>query len=325
MLAALADHLLLALLALAIEAVAGYPDNLFRRIGHPATWFGRLIGVLDGLLNRDEWPKDKRRAAGFVTVATLLFISVVIGETLQSILLQFPFGMVALAVISSTLIAQRSLYDHVADVANALERSLAEGRSSVAKIVGRDVSSLDEAGVSRAAIESLAENFSDGVVAPTLFLALFGLPGALVYKAVNTADSMIGHRTPRYESFGFAAARLDDLFNLPAARISAGLIALAAAINSTSASISAFKTSMQDARKHASPNAGWPESAMAGALNLRLGGPRSYRNREVKAAWLGNGRIGAGPSDIRKALQIYRSALVLLWLVIMLAGFAVRF
>lgn len=298
-----------------MEAIAGYPSALFERIGHPAIWLGRFVARLDGALNRDDWPASQRRAAGVAAAALISFTALVIGATIQYALFSLPFGIFALAAASSTLLAQRSLYDHVAEVANAMEKSsLKDGRAAVARIVGRDVSSLDASGVNRAAIESLAENFSDAVVAPALWLAIFGLPGALAYKAANTADSMIGHRSVRHEAFGWASARLDDLLNLPASRLSALLLAVAAATRSQASLVSALRTIRHDAGKHVSPNAGWPEAAMAGGLNLRLGGPRSYDGVETKGAWIGVGRIEAGAEDVRAALELYRSAIALLWL-----------
>jgi len=300
------EFLALTLLALGAEAAIGYPEALLRRIGHPAIWLGAAIERLETGLNRG--PPALRRIRGFVALALLLAPWLLLGEALQDVLFALPFGVVPLAVIASSLLAQRSLHAHVADVARGLQRSLGEGRSAVAKIVGRDVTQLDEAGVARAAIESLAENFSDGIVAPALWMALLGLPGALAYKAINTADSMIGHRNERYEAFGFAAAKLDDLVNLPAARLAAALLALA----SDRRCGAAFGAAWRDARKHASPNAGWPEAAMAGALDLRLGGPRKYEAVAMDGAWLGDGREAAA-GDLWSALGLYRRALALLW------------
>jgi adenosylcobinamide-phosphate synthase len=204
--------------------------------------------------------------------------------------------------------AQRSLLAHVRAVADALDAGgLAAGRRAVAHIVGRDPEQLDEAGVVRAAIESLAENFSDGVVAPGLWGAVAGLPGMVAYKAVNTADSMIGHRTPRHEAFGWASARLDDLVNLPASRLAALLVLIAAALGGADPA-GAWQAVRRDARRHRSPNAGWPEAAMAGALGLRLAGPRIYAGVRVEDAWMGDGRAAATPSDLRRALRLYRIA-----------------
>jgi adenosylcobinamide-phosphate synthase len=211
--------------------------------------------------------------------------------------------------LASTLIAQRSLHEHVAGVADALEQAGAEGgRQAVAHIVGRDTEALDEAGIARAAIESLAENFSDGVVAPVLWMLIAGLPGAAVYKAINTADSMIGHRTSRYHAFGWAAARVDDLVNLPASRLSALLIIGAAAVTKEASASAAWRAVRRDARRHRSPNAGYPEAAMAGALGLALAGPRNYGGVPVDDAFMGNGRRAAAASDIRAALGLYRRA-----------------
>src|SRR4029077_3202008 len=222
----------LALLAMMIELCAGYPNALLRAIGHPVIWIGRPIAALDRLLNRDTGDAKWRRGEGTIAVLLLLGIVGSIAFIVEHELLRLPFGLFAVAIVASPLIAQRSLHRHVADVADALERGgLDAGRAAVAKIVGRDTEALDGAGVARAAIESLAENFSDGIVAPVLWMAIAGLPGAALYKAINTADSMIGPRTPRYEAFGWAAARLDDLINLPASRLSALLLVAAAALS----------------------------------------------------------------------------------------------
>jgi len=196
---------------------------------------------------------------------------------------------------------------------------IAAGRAAVAKIVGRDPQTLDAAGVARAAIESLAENFSDAVVAPVFWMAISGLPGAALYKAINTADSMIGHRTPRYEAFGWAAARLDDLVNLPASRLSALLLVAAAALNKNAAA--AWRAVRRDASRHRSPNAGYPEAAMAGALGLSLAGPRVYGGVTIDDATMGDGRRDATAADIRRALTLYRYAdAILIALVAAIAG-----
>jgi adenosylcobinamide-phosphate synthase len=292
-----------------IELCAGYPQALWRTIGHPATWIGRPIAALDRLLNRDTADTYWRRGAGIVAILLLLGIVGTIAFIVEHELLRFPFGLIAVAVVASTLIAQRSLHRHVADVADALERhGLTAGRVAVAKIVGRDPQTLDAAGVARAAIESLAENFSDAVVAPVFWMAIAGLPGAAVYKAINTADSMIGHRTPRHEAFGWAAARLDDLVNLPASRLSALLLVAAAALNKTASAAAAWRAVVRDASRHRSPNAGYPEAAMAGALGLSLAGPRVYGGVPIDDATMGDGRRDATAADIRRALTLYRYA-----------------
>jgi adenosylcobinamide-phosphate synthase len=303
----------LTFLALLIEAVVGYPDRLVGAIGHPVTWMGRLIGWLDASLNHAEASNASRRADGAVALAILVAVSAAVAYVVEHGLLLVPLGILPAAVVASMLIAQRSLYQHVAGVAVALEQDgLAAGRAAVAKIVGRDPQVLDEAGVARAAIESLAENFSDGIVAPVLWMALAGLPGAAAYKAINTADSMIGHRTPRHEAFGFAAARVDDLVNLPASRLSALLVVAAAALTGRAAAAGAWRAVVRDARHHRSPNAGYPEAAFAGALGLALAGPRVYGGVEVEDAVMGNGRRAATAADIRAALALYRRADALL-------------
>lgn len=272
-------------------------------------WIGAGIDALDRRLNRGA--PLARRAKGFVALAALIAPCVALGAAIEAVLLPLPFGKVGVALLASSLIAQRSLYAHVADVARALDVSQEAARQNLSKIVGRDTAELDDAAIARAAIESLAENFSDGVVAPALWLALLGLPGALCYKAINTADSMIGHRTARHEDFGFAAARLDDVVNLPASRLSAVLLAVATF--SLARAKQAAKIVWRDARKHASPNAGWPEAAMAGALGVALGGPRAYRGEVMDGAVIGEGRREAGRADVLAALDLYRRAL--LWLI----------
>ncbi len=304
---------LIAFLALLIETGLGYPDRLFRAIGHPVTWIGRLISWMDNRFNRDTASPSTRRMAGIITLLLLVVISVGTGLALQWFLAGW-IGFLLLAVLASSLLAQRSLAAHVEAVAGALEAGgLEAGREAVSHIVGRDPQSLDEAGVSRAAIESLAENFSDGVVAPAFWLALAGLPGGIAYKAINTADSMIGHRTPRHLAFGWASARLDDLVNLPASRLSALLFCTAAALLPGASPSGAWRAVRRDARRHKSPNAGWPEAAMAGALGLALAGPRSYGGVIIDDVFMGEGgRRAADAADIRRALRLYRIADALL-------------
>ena len=312
----------LAALSLAIEAIVGYPDALFARVGHPVTWMGRLIATLDARLNVASDSFGRRRAWGFLALLILLAAALGAGDVLTAALGALPMGGLISAIAASSLLAQRSLDAHVADVERALGQSLDEGRRAVAKIVGRDVTRLDEAGVARAAIESLAENFSDGVVAPALALAFFGLPGGVVYKAVNTADSMIGHKSVRYLAFGTAAARFDDLLNLIPARVSAALLTLAACFGADAAPRAAIAVAWRDARRHASPNAGWPEAAMAGALGLRLGGPRAYDAAEIDGAVLGGEGREATVHDIGRARTLYRRAVLALWIGIALSALA---
>jgi adenosylcobinamide-phosphate synthase len=303
----------LTLLALLLEIVLGYPNRLLRLVGHPVTWMGALISMLDRRLNHDTAAPAARRMAGTITVLILITTVGMVAFLLERGLLRLPFGSVAAALLASTLLAQRSLHEHVGRVANALdEAGLAAGRQAVSHIVGRDAAPLDQAGVARAAIESLAENFSDGVVAPALWMAIGGLTGAAAYKAINTADSMIGHRTPRHAAFGFAAARLDDLVNLPASRLSALLIIAAAGFTKDASPGAAWRAVRRDAHRHRSPNAGYPEAAMAGALGLMLAGPRVYGGISVDDAMMGDGRRAADAADIRAALKLYRHADALL-------------
>ena len=320
----LSASLPLLLAALLIEAAIGYPARLFAWIGHPVTWIGALIGVLDRSLNRESMSFAIRRMAGVVALLILLSVTLAVSLALVALCrLAGPFALLPLALLASTLLAQRSLHEHVARVAEGLEQGgLAGGRRAVSMIVGRDPESLDESGVARAAIESLAENFSDGIVAPAFWLGLGGLPGGVLYKAINTADSMIGHRSPRHLAFGWAAARLDDLVNLPASRLTALLLIAAAALDRQAEAGAAWRAVRRDARRHRSPNAGWPEAAMAGALGLRLAGPRVYGAVKVEDGWMGDGRAEANAADIRRALTLYRRACLLLW---GLAGIGVLF
>jgi adenosylcobinamide-phosphate synthase len=299
----------LALAAAIVEAMVGYPAPLYRAIGHPVTWMGRCLGWLEAGLNRANFGFVTRRAAGVVTLCLYLGpVALVAWAATRVCISGGMLGFAALALLAASLPAQRSLAVHVRAVAEGLDAGLDRGRGAVAKIVGRNPDVLDKAGVARAAIESLAENFSDGVVAPILWTALGGLVGGVLYKAVNTADSMIGHRSERYEAFGWAAARLDDVVNLPASRLAALWLILAAALTPGASAREAARAVWRDAASHRSPNAGWPEAAMAGALALKLAGPRVYGETLVDDAFMGEGRRTADAADIRRALRIYRRA-----------------
>jgi len=306
------DTLFVVVVALAFDALIGDPDWLWRRLPHPVAVIGSCIGWLDRTLNLDTRSPAQRKLAGVGVVILLLATSALAGILIEMALRQIAFGTLLIGLAASTLIAQRSLYLHVARVRDAFaDGGLAEARRAVSMIVGRDPDQLDEAGVSRAAIESCAENFSDGVVAPVFWLALLGLPGLIAYKAINTADSMIGHLSPRYASFGWAAARLDDLVNLIPARLS-GLLVAAVAPVAGGATSAAFKVMWRDAAKHRSPNAGWPESATAGALGVALAGPRRYGTRIVDDVFLNaEARQEATSDDIGRALRLLIAACLL--------------
>jgi adenosylcobinamide-phosphate synthase len=304
---------LLTLGALLIEAVVGYPGRLLTTVGHPVMWIGWLIAASDRTLNRAGRGRAGGRVAGAVAIVLVVAIAVAAAWGLQRLLLALPLGPCAVALAASTLLAQRSLHQHVSEVALALDKGgIVAGREAVSRIVGRDPRALDEAGVARAAIESLAENFSDGVVAPALWLMAGGLPGGTAYKAINTADSMIGHVSPRHQHFGYAAARLDDLLNLPASRLAAFLIAAAALATPGASAAGAVRAIVRDAHRHRSPNAGYPEAAMAGALGLALAGPRVYATGRVEDALMGDGRRDATSGDIDAALVLFRRADALL-------------
>jgi adenosylcobinamide-phosphate synthase len=285
---------LTALTAAVLDATVGYPQWVFARIGHPVSWIGRLIAWCERRWNAPGLSFGRRRVHGLaallVTVGITAGVCVAIVAAVQS-LLPPVLALLLVGAIASTLIAQRSLYEHVSAVATALEQDgVAAGRTAVAQIVGRDTAALDTGAVSRAAIESLAENYSDGVVAPLFWLFVGGLPGAGAYKAINTADSMIGHKSERYRAYGWAAARLDDLVNLPASRLSALFIVAAVALL---------------------PGLDASAAARAVALGLRLAGPRVYGGVTVDDHWMGDGRAEATHADIRRALSVIRLACVL--------------
>ncbi len=291
------------------ELCFGYPHAVLNAVGHPVTWIGRLIDKLDTWLNRDAAGEGERRTGGIVAVVILIVVVGAVAVVIQHELLRLPLGIIAAGFLASTLVAQRSLSRHVAAVAIALDKDgNAAGRVAVSHIVGRDTAELDLAGVARAAIESLAENFSDAIVAPVIWMVIAGLPGAALYKAINTADSMIGHRTPRHQAFGWAAARLDDLINLPASRFSALLLVTAAALTKDADARGAWRAVRRGATHHRSPNAGYPEAAIAGALGLSLAGPRSYGGVRVDDAPVGDGRRDANAADIRRALALFHCA-----------------
>lgn len=296
-------------LALAIERQLGYPQRLLESIGHPVMWFGKLISFCEQRLNTASRSSRQRKLAGIVALGLLLLSVLIVTIGIRTILSWIPLGWALEMLLATAFLAQKELGRAVEAVSDALRTSLAAGRDAVSHVVGRDPQALDEAGVARAAVETLAESTSDGVIAPWLFLVVFGLPGIAVYKAVNTADSMIGHRDKRYRDYGWAAARLDDLLNWIPARLSAVLITAACFFTPGASPGRAWATARRDASKHDSPNAGWPEASFAGALNFQLGGPRAYDGEVVDLPAFGSGKVHLGPSDILLALLLYRRTL----------------
>ena len=318
-----ADALQVLLVALAVDAMLGDPDLIWRRYPHPVVWIGALIHALDHFLNREGDSFTRRRALGVAALVGLLTVCGLAALALDLFLRTLPGHPWTSGVIASVLIAQNSLYRHVARVRDGmLADGLTAARQAVSMIVGRNPESLDGAGISRAAIETTAENFSDGVIAPAFWYALGGLPGLVIYKAINTADSMIGHRNARHEAFGWAAARLDDLANLIPARVSGFLVALAAPLGGGSIA-GALRIMKRDARLHKSPNAGWPESAMAGALGVALAGPRRYGERVVDDPFLHpEGRQKADGADIGRALRVLWGAWGVFFVLVLVLSFA---
>ena len=318
-----ADPLLLLAAGLAIDAWFGDMPALFTRIPHPIVLAGRGVAFFDRKLNREIRSEQSRRTRGIITVIVLVGGAAALGWVIEQLCRGSLAGVAVEILLIAILVAQRSLFDHVAAVARALaDGGLLAGREAVRHIVGRDPASLDAHGVARAAIESLAENFSDGVVAPVFWYLVLGLPGLFAYKMANTLDSMIGHRTPHYLAFGWAAARFDDLANFVPARISGVLIAAAAFFAREGRPSRALVIMLRDGRKHRSLNAGWPEGAMAGALGLALAGPRRYAEGVVADPWVGEGTARAAPADIARALMIYRNACLIEWGLVIGAWFA---
>ena len=305
-------HFAAAALALLVERLSGYPKPLYDMIGHPVEWIGVILKKLEALLYDPEAEPLQARLRGLAALLALLLIATIPAVIVTSVLSTIKFGWIIEALLATALIAQHSLYEHVNAVGKGLDTSLSEGRQAVAKIVGRDPAALDESGVVKGALESLAENASDGIVAPMLWYALLGLPGIVAYKAINTANSMIGHKSERYFYFGWASARLDDLINLPASRLTGLLFAAAATWNDKERGKIALQAMWRDAPKHQSPNAGWPESALAASLGVKFGGPRSYDGSRVDLPWMGEGRETLNRDDIRKGLRLYGTAMTFL-------------
>ncbi|MBB5686504.1 adenosylcobinamide-phosphate synthase CbiB [Sphingobium boeckii] len=298
-----------ALLALVIDAAIGWPPALYNVVGHPVGAFAKLIEGCEGRWNNHARGEPFRRIAGVITVVILVAFAGGIGFLIEYALALWlgQWAWIGVALCAAPGLAQRSLHDHVLPVMRALMAGdLAEARVFVGMIVGRDTAALSESGVTRATIESLAESFCDGVAAPLFWLLWLGLPGLWAYKAINTADSLIGHREERWRAFGWAAARTDDMANLIPARLSAMVICLAG--------MGGWRMMIRDAGKHASPNAGWPEAAMAGAIGIRLAGPIAYDGIVHDKPWIGDGRADASADDIRRALAIYRRACLILWI-----------
>ena len=301
-----------------IEALVAWPSGLFRIIGHPVTWIGHAIRLCERWLNAPGRSPLVLNLLGAGTVVVILIVAVLPSIVLSAMLPAGWAGVLVGGVLAWPFLAARSLYDHVVAVA----RPLAQGetgaaRQAVSMIIGRNPDLLDDAGIARASLESLAENTSDGIVAPVFWGVVFGLPGLVGYKAINTMDSMIAHRSARYEHFGMVAARLDDLVNLIPARLTGVLFALVSGHMTRSLAVM-----LRDARHHRSPNAGWPEAAMAGALDVRLSGPRIYGDQTADEPWLNATAPDAGASALYRGLALYVRAMVLLVVILALVALA---
>lgn len=304
------------LVAMAIDALIGWPARLYAVVGHPVTWIGALIAKLDAWLNIEETDPGKRRLAGIATAVIVIAIAADLAWMISWFLPEGWIGVLIGGVLAWPFIAIHSMHGHVRAVAQPLSDGDLDGaRGAVAMIVGRDPAQLDEPGVARATIESLAENTSDGIVAPVFWGTIFGLPGITAYKAINTLDSMLGHRSPRYATFGWASARIDDVANLIPARLTGFLFAIVSPNRRA-----ALGTMMRDARHHRSPNAGWPEAAMAGALDIRLSGPRVYADGVAEEPWVNGEAADPGPADIDRGLSLFRGALIALAVLVFIAA-----
>jgi len=307
-------HAGIVLTALLVESVVGYPGALHARIPHPVVWAGRLIAALERRWNQTTYSVRSRYLSGCLTTLCITGLAAALGYGVEALARAFTYGWIVVAIVGTVGLAQRSLYQHVRNVLDALKaEDVDTARQRVSYIVGRDTVSLDPPGIAAAALESLAESFNDGVLAPAFWFLVGGLPGLFAYKALNTADSMIGHKEERWRAFGWASARADDLANLAPARIAGALLAVAGG--------GGFATMLRDASKHASPNAGWPEAAMAGALRIRLGGAAMYDGVAHERPVFGNGRP-ASVDDLAAGLRLYIRACALMWLIVMIIGFA---
>jgi adenosylcobinamide-phosphate synthase len=311
--------LLLLLGAMLLDWLIGDPRWLWRFLPHPVVMLGWLIRLCDRSFNRLRFADRTRRRLGALTVLLVVGVAALAGGAVRQLADTYPQGWIAELLLVAMLLAQRDLFDHVRRVRNALvSGGVMAGREEVASIVGRDATRLDQFAVARAAIESLAENFSDGVVAPAFWYLLLGPAGMFAYKAINTLDSMIGHKSAHYLQFGRAAAKLDDWANWIPARLASLLILLAALVTPGTQPLTGLRTAWRDARHHRSPNAGWPEAAMAGALDLALSGPRAYGGEILQEPWIGEGRARVLPRDISRALTLF--ALACLWMALPLVA-----
>lgn len=309
-----------ALLALALDAAVGDPRRFYELVPHPVALFGRIVGWCDTRWNRPE--RSGNAIRGAIVVGILIGGLFGAAWWLSGVLRAWPYGWAIEGLLASTLLAARGLHDAVLEVARAMEVGIGRARAAVSHIVGRDPESLDEPAIGRAAVESLMENFSDGVVAPLFWFLLLGLPGLIAYKAINTCDSMLGHRSDRHLTFGRFAARIDDAANLVPARLAGALLCLTALALPGCNGRAALRTMWRDASQHRSPNAGWQEAAAAGALGLALAGPRRYGGQVVEDHWMGDGRADVAAADVHRALRLYQATnaliaaglAVLIWL-----------
>ncbi len=316
------DNIPIVLLALAMDAIIGDPNWLYRKIPHPIAAIGCMMNQLDLFLNRPQVKNPTKKILGVLFIIIALSVAGIIGWGMQTGLKLMEFGQLLEAILVSIFLAQNSLYRHVRNVAQALvSDGLDAARLSVSHIVGRDPATLDDSGVCRASIESLSENFSDGVIAPVFWYLIAGIPGILMYKTLNTADSMVGHLSPKYKYFGWASARLDDAANFIPARLTALLIFLTALIIPSTKGFKSLRSCLTYANRHRSTNAGWPEAAMAGALDIRIAGPRVYNGIVVNDPWMGDGNPNLRTNDINRALKLYFSSNIINALILVLLLF----
>ncbi|MEW7006548.1 adenosylcobinamide-phosphate synthase CbiB [Lentilitoribacter sp. EG35] len=305
-------HFTILFCATILDMLVGDPDWIWRKYTHPIVWFGQITGYMDKRFNSNLLSQAHKKFTGIMAIVMLVAIAVILGLLFTAILSNIGFlGYVLEVIIVAIFIAQKSMSDHVERIITPLRNGDINGaRNAVSMIVGRDTAQLDESSISRAAIESMSENFSDGVVAPIFWYAIFGLPGLFAYKMINTADSMLGHMTEKYQDFGWASAKVDDLVNWFPARLSALFIIFASGLGArTKPPMSVVKVVLKDAKHHRSPNAGWPESAMAGALDIALAGPRTYSEYKVDDAFMNaTGRKKLTFIDVELAKIVFLTA-----------------
>ena len=306
------DLLIVIFIAVIVDAIWGDDHWIWRKFKHPVALVGRFINFLDVEFNRNEFSESSRTFNGFIVIIMSIIIIWFLSSIIEGLLFGNIIGNLILGLIISILLAGKSLFVHVKDIYDDFMRDdLDNAKINLSKIVSRKVDEYDESAITRGAIESLSENLSDGYVAPLFWLLIAGLPGIFIYKFINTADSMIAYKNDKYHNFGKCTAYLDDILNFIPARLSSLLQVFASFVLKENWQ-QALLCIKQDASKSPSPNSGWPESAMAGALDISLGGDNFYDGELIKSDWInGSGEKIISFDFITRALWIYSTSIVI--------------